>query len=749
MLRRRPLSILLLSGCPLLALAEPTPDPAADPRRALDTIVVTANKVEDPIGDVAATVSAIDAAEIERQLARDIKDLVRYEPGVSVRNEVGRFGLSGFNIRGLGGNRVAVEIDGVPIADAFAIGSFSNATRSAVDIDLLKQVEIVRGPASSLYGSDALGGVVGLVTRDPHDYLQDAETRSYGRLRIGAWSVDDSWAASGLAAGRSGPWSFMAMAGTRRGHARDNFGDNAARDSTRTLPNPQDYDDRSFLGKLLFEPAPGHRLRLSLDALRSESDTEVLSSLGSSMLGPSRVTVEDQTGHDESDRQRWAFDYRIDSANILFDGAQLLAWRQDSETLQDTFERRTTVTASGAASSVERERRFLFDQGAAGVELLFHRQFSLGGTEHRLVWGAERSQTDTEQLRDGLQRDLASGAESPMVLPDVFPVRDFPLSEVREEALFLQDRIRFAEGRFELQPGLRWDRVSLDPRIDPIFEQDNPGVGAESLRHSELSPKLATLWRLSPAWSLHGQWAEGFRAPPYSDVNVGFTNLQFGYTAIPNPDLQPETSRGTELGLRWRGEAGFAALSLYRNRYADFIESLVALGPDPSSGLLVFQSQNLTDVRIEGAELRVGLYAGALLESLEGWRLNAALSRARGDDLSGATPLDSIDPAKAVLGLGYTTMDGRWDAELVATAVERKKRIADPEAFRSPGHLLLDLLVQWRPLPRLTLSAGVFNLADRKVWEWADVRGRSAADPVIDRFTQPGRNAGVNLVFEF
>src|SRR5690606_9565559 len=109
-----------------------------------------------------------------------------------------------------------------------------------------------------------------------------------------------------------------------------------------------------------------------------------------------------------------------------------------------------TVTASGAASSVERERRFLFEQGAAGVELLFHRHFSLGDTEHRLVWGAERSQTDTEQLRDGLQRDLASGAESPMVLPDVFPVRDFPLSEVREEALFLQDRIRFAEGRFEL-----------------------------------------------------------------------------------------------------------------------------------------------------------------------------------------------------------------------------------------------------------------------------------------------------------
>jgi hemoglobin/transferrin/lactoferrin receptor protein len=513
--------------------------------------------------------------------------------------------------------------------------------------------------------------------------------------------------------------------------------------------NPQDYDDRSFLGKLLFQPAEGHRLRLTLDALQSTTETDVLSARATTTQGPSRITVDGQSGDDESDRQRLAFDYRIDSPNAVFDGASLLAYRQDSETVQDTVERRTTTAASGIATRVERERRFTFDQDVLGVELLFHKRFELAGAEHRLVWGGESSRTDTAQQRDGLQRNLATGAVSPVVSPDTFPVRDFPISETREQALFLQNRLRFADGRFELQPGVRWDRVALDPKPDTIFMTDNPGVVPISTRHTEVSPKLAAIWRLDAAWSLHAQWAEGFRAPPYSDVNVGFTNLQFGYTAIPNPDLKPETSRGIELGVRWRFDAGYLAFSAYRNRYRDFIESLVSLGPDPTSGLLVFQSQNLTDVRIEGAELRGAVGLGALHEGLDGWRIDAALASARGDDLSADRPLDSIDPARAVLGLGYTTRDGAWDMELVSTAVQGKRRLADAAAFRAPGHLLLDLLVQWRPRERLTVSSGVFNLADRTVWEWADVRGRPATDPVIDRYTGPGRHAGVTVAYEF
>ena len=101
----------------------------------------------------------------------DIADLVRFEPGVSVSGTGSRFGLTGFKIRGIGGNRVLTLIDGVRVPDEFSFGPFLSARRDFVDIDSLKRLEIARGPISSLYGSDALGGVVALATKEPGDQL--------------------------------------------------------------------------------------------------------------------------------------------------------------------------------------------------------------------------------------------------------------------------------------------------------------------------------------------------------------------------------------------------------------------------------------------------------------------------------------------------------------------------------------------------------------------------------------------------
>jgi hemoglobin/transferrin/lactoferrin receptor protein len=78
---------------------------AAAPGGAFDEITITATKVATPLLEVPATVSVIDNASAERRLDRDLKDLVRYDPNVSVRNNLARFGLSDFNIRGMGGNR--------------------------------------------------------------------------------------------------------------------------------------------------------------------------------------------------------------------------------------------------------------------------------------------------------------------------------------------------------------------------------------------------------------------------------------------------------------------------------------------------------------------------------------------------------------------------------------------------------------------------------------------------------------------
>lgn len=716
---------------------------------ALDELVVVASRVEETAGDTAATVTSIDAEEIDRRNVRDIKDLVRYEPGVSVSNDAARFGLGGFVIRGLGGNRVAVEVDGVPISDAFSIGSFSNAGRDTIDVDLLKQVEIVRGPSSSLYGSDALAGVVGFVTKDPDD-LVSPEAPVYRRFKLGAHGLDDSTLGNALLATQAGRWSMLAQLSRRSGHERDNQGELDTLNRTRTSPNPQDYEDRSFLAKLAFDAASGHRLKLTVDGLDATTQTQVYSARGSQVMGPSTVRVDELTGDDTQQRERLSLEYVAQGSGPWFDEAHLLVYRQDTQTTQDTDERRTTIAASGTSTPVLRERRFRFDQRSEGFEAVLHRTASLGAAEHRFVYGLDWQETDTTQLRDGLQRNLATGAVTPVVLPDTFPVRDFPLSRTREQAVFVEDRIRWLDGRFELTPGLRWDRVALEPELDAIFAADNPGVTPQSATFQEASPRLGAAWRFADAWALHAQWSEGFRAPPYNDVNVGFTNLQFGYTALPNRDLEPESSRGGEVSLRWRGPDAYAALTVFRTDYRDFIESFVNVGRN-EQGLMVFQSRNIADVQIEGAELRAAATLDAWCGVCTGWRLNAALSHARGDDRSRGVPLNSIDPDRAVVGLGYAEPHGRWDIEAVVSTATRKRRI-DTSAgaqFAPPGHAVFDLIAQWRPAAEVTLNLGVFNLADRTSWDWADVRGRPANDPAIERFTAPGRNLSANLILEF
>ena len=123
-------------------------------------VVVTATRTPRRAEDVPQTVDVITRDTMERRQAQDWKDLFRYEPGVSVGANADRFGIGDIRVRGLGGNRVRIQVDGVPVPDAFAIGSYSSAGRAMVDPGVLKQVDVVRGPGSALYGSDALGGVV-------------------------------------------------------------------------------------------------------------------------------------------------------------------------------------------------------------------------------------------------------------------------------------------------------------------------------------------------------------------------------------------------------------------------------------------------------------------------------------------------------------------------------------------------------------------------------------------------------------
>ena len=703
-----------------------------------ETITVVATRTERPLDAVAATVSVKTAEQIEEELVRDIADLVRFEPGVGVAGTGSRFGLAGFRIRGIGGNRVLTLIDGVRVPDEFSFGPFLSARRDLVDIDSLRRAEIARGPVSALWGSDALGGVVSFTTKQPGDRL-DPNDSFAAAFKGGHSSADGSTVGTVDVAAARGPLSAMLLYTRRTGHETDTAGAVAGTGAAREKPDPQQTTLDNIVAKVVFSPSQRHRLSLGVDLYANDTTSEILSDYGSVVFG---TTVNSRDADDARERQRTSLAYRYAGPLAVADRIDLTLYRQSGETTQRTFEERTTPSRAMQA----RRRDSFYEQRIDGMVVQFGKRFATGGIGHALTYGAEHFVTRNAGLRDGGTFD-ASGRPVREFSP--LPTRDFPLTEVVQTALFVQDEIELFGGALSLSPGLRFDRFEADAEPDAIYLSGNPGSATpEDYGDSEVTAKIGAVYRFNPTFSAYAGYSEGFRAPPYDDVNVGFSNFLGGYKTIANPDLESERSRGLEIGARYAGKVLELRWSLFRNDYEDFIESF-ALAPrflrsggiDPADGLRTFQSVNRASVRIQGSEL------GGAAVFRSGLSGRFALAYADGEDRAAGAPLSSVDPFTAVLGVGYDA--GRWGGELVCTLVQGKDAAdIDPADGRpaTAGYGIVDLLAHIELSPRARIHAGLFNLTDQTYIRWADTAGIGA--DAMGRFTQPGINAAVTVRVE-
>jgi len=729
---------LIVFGCAAAGTAHTaTPEPAG----ADETITVVATRTERSLDQVDATISVIDREDIERQMMRDIADLVRYEPGVSVGGSGSRFGLEGFTIRGIGGNRVLTVVDGVRVPDEFSFGPFLSSRRDFFDIDTLARAEIARGPVSTLYGSDALGGVVALTTKGPQDYL-DGEP-FHAELKTG-YAGDDNSVVGSL----TGAWGNETVAAlltyTRReSEETDTQGRVEGTGPEREAPDPQDLETDSLVAKLTWNPAENHQFKLSAEAYQSDAATRVLSDYGTVSRGTLVNTLD---ADDTRDRERYSISYRYRGDGTLVDDAEVTLYHQSSDTEQFTEELRTPP----GSGQQRRERESLFEQEIDGAYLQLNRSLSAAGVTHHLTLGGELYQTDSSSLRDGGTVDAASGAVIPEFLP--LPTRDFPETTVEHRAVFLQNEIELLDGRLLVTPGVRWDEFTADTTADAIYENGNPGVGAPAdYQDDEVTLKLGGVYRIRDGVSVWARYSEGFRAPPYDDVNVGFTNFIGGYKTISSPALESETSEGIEVGSRVSGSWGNVSVALFQTDYENFIESLAIApqfaatgGIDPSDNLLTFQSVNRAAVRIEGWELRGALALGTLTPGLEDFYLEGAAAYARGEDRDSGAPINEIEPLNTVLGLRWAPADARWDAELVwSYSADKDASDIDGDRFATDSWNVVDLLAHMEITPQVSLDVGVFNLTDERYVRWADTA--SIGDDAPLRFSQPGRSLSATL----
>ncbi|EKM31637.1 tonB-dependent Receptor Plug domain protein, partial [Vibrio harveyi] len=141
---------------------------------SMEEVVVTANKIEQPLSKVAGSVVVVTGDEIESRGETELYDALRNEPGVSVTGGAGR--PQNITIRGMTGNRIMIMRDGIRSADGFGANDINDAVgRDTFDLSNFGSLEIIKGASSSIHGSGAIGGAVILKSKQPGEFLKNKD----------------------------------------------------------------------------------------------------------------------------------------------------------------------------------------------------------------------------------------------------------------------------------------------------------------------------------------------------------------------------------------------------------------------------------------------------------------------------------------------------------------------------------------------------------------------------------------------
>ncbi|AFY38232.1 TonB-dependent heme/hemoglobin receptor family protein [[Leptolyngbya] sp. PCC 7376] len=726
-------------------------------------ITILGTRNPRPVALTPNFVTVIDSDDLDRTLSQDLRDAFRYEPNVSVGNNR-RFGLQDVRIRGLGGNRVLLLNDGIRLPSLFSFGTPSLG-RDYVDIESLQQIEIGRGPASSLFGSDALAGIVNFRTLEPSDLLDKKPGQDWvSRISSTYETVDKSWQTSGVTAFAYDNLEFLLGYTRRDGYEARVPNDNEFVDDLYTSRD-------NFLGKVNVNLNEESSLSLTTEIFESNFSYQVAPIIAENLLGPRGFIGQDERTDTDFFRNRYSLAYRYNSETEdgFLDAARFQFYYQDAGT--DEFRLQNFLNPTGTERRI-RNLNNTFDDDIIGIDLQLQSIFNIGKARNTLTYGVDFSNTSNERIRDGLEtRFDAAGnltLSSNQVGSDSFPVKDFPDSNTSRIGVFVQNELELSD-KFTLLPGFRFDSYELTTQSDELFENNSPEAQSADFSDSSFSPNLGFVWQTSPKLAVVGRYARGFRGPLYSEINAGFTNLSspfFRYKTLSNPNLRPETSDTFELGIRSEMDRGSLSLTGFYTKYNNFIETFASAGveidaqtgapifPFPGSPtvapILLFQSQNIGDARTYGLEV-AGEYRFS--DADHGFSVIGSLGWTVGDDLDSDQPLESVDPIKAVLGLRYSGKDDRWGTELVTTFVG-EPRLADnrpDDAFTPDAYTVVDLLGYYNINEDVKLNFGVFNLFDTEYFQYSDVQtlvnGSEPED--ISRFAQPGISLRAGLSWQF
>lgn len=742
------LGALMLAAAPALAQQQRNPaPPAATEQVQLDQINVQGEREAAPLLQ-GPTTTTTTRAQLDRQQVQSLTDLSnRVEAGITFNRQNGSL-----NIRGLDGARVLTTIDG--IRQPFLIDTRVNrAGANAFDFDALSSLDLLRGGSGgATLGGGALGGALAVRTLDPEDIIRNG--RSYGALaKTGYDSTDRAWFGSAAAAARMGGTSVLLQGGFRNGHEIDNKGNDKSIGATRTAPNPADFNQYSFLGKIYQQVGEAHRFGITGEffkrADRVQTRTSTVSLTGNFRPGSY------QTGEDvERNRVSLTYDYKQPGGLLVDEAHANLYWQRLKRNDLVSAWRYTSIVGPYGRDNENEETAYGFNGHVI-------KNLQTGPLSHRVLLGTELRMSSLKQYSSGIDNCPARPAGGSFTgafttCNNLFTNQaDQPDIDGRLVGIYVQDEIGLLDNRLRITPGVRFDWYEEKPQATPAYSASgsNPVGLPPSSSDSAWSPRVRLEYDilknapLVKDVTVFAQWAKSFRAPTADELYGRFGGPST-YLRAGNPVLRPEKGNGVDVGVRFGDKQLGGSITYFYTNYRNYIEQYQLQAPGvgglyPQGGIVSLR--NIPRAEIQGVEIN-GQYAFA-----PNWLVRGSFAYTRGRNKTDDIFLNSIPPMQGIVAVAYGT--DRWGAEVSAKMAGKRDDVSTVQAgtgFKAPGYAIFNASAWWRPMPEiadLELQIGVYNIFDRKYWDAANVP--LARPQPRDYYSEPGRTVKATLKYQF
>lgn len=617
--------------------------------------VVTARRIETGNYASPEAITILDGTDLEHEAPRTVPEALQGTAGVFMQKT--NHGGGSPIIRGLTGHQNLMLIDGIRLNNA-TFRSGPNQYLSTVNPEMIQTIEVVRGAGSVLYGSDALGGVVNLITRTPS--FSSRKWKTGGEV-FGKYMTVDMQKTGGIRIN-----SATNKLAVTAGFIYNDFGDIVGGDTTGKQ-KPTGYQALAGDVKLRLKISKNSQLIL---AYQYDKQTDV--------PRYDKIIVNYKKYHfDPQIRQLGYARFINESANKWM--------KQVSATLSVNQSDETRILQKRGSQTITNEHDVVNTWGAT-IQVNSYPTASwhfVSGVEYyydKVHSEAAKIEGGNTTPRRGLYPDNATSSSAAIYTSHTVDWR----------------KMSYIAGvRFNATSAKATDATFGDLDVSPSALVGNASVVFHAGKHYNL---IASVY-------------SAFRAPNISDL-TGFGSFNYGIK-VPNGDLKPEKSLNLEAGTKMRYENLSGSLFLYQNNLTDLISTVPGtwLGSDSLDGELVYTSKNFEEAVIRGIEAQLQYAFTA------NWSVDGNITYTFGENKTAAVPMQRIPPLFGLLAVNYRHNSGLW-VRLEWQSAAKQDRLAPGDIADSripsggtPGWNVFNLRAgyQWQ---WLHLTAGLTNLLD-------------------------------------